>query len=106
MLKFGEVNPLAVFGLRRTNILPPHFERFIFDCQSGKDKEIADWVWEHLSGRFYFGDFYTTDPAQVSSKVSIQKVIAFEDPGEASYFGLMLPTINQSSDFQLWKKIF
>lgn len=99
MLQYGEVNPLAVFGLRRTNILPPHFERFIFDCQSGKEKEIVDWVWEHLQGRFYFNDYFTTAPTGqvVSSKVSMQKVMAFEDPAEASYFGLMLPTINSSS---------
>ena len=108
MLKYGEVNPLAVFGLRRITILPPHFERFIFDCQSGKEKEIVDWVWENLQGRFYFNDYFTATAAGqvVSSKVSMQKVMAFEDPAEASYFGLMLPTINSSSIVVFWKKIF
>ena len=97
MLKYGIVNPLAVFGLRRIAFLPPHFERFIFDCQSGKDKEIVDWVWANLQGRFYFNDYFTASANNVSASVSMQKVMAFEDPAEASYFGLMLPSINESN---------
>lgn len=91
MLKNNEVNPLTVFGLRRVDSNPPHFTTVHFDlaCQ---EKTITDWIWENLDGRFYFGDFYTeTD----SGGTSAQKMVSFEIPGEASYFALILNTINK-----------
>ena len=98
-LKYGEVNPLVVFGLRRLNHMPPHFEPIFFDSKV-QDKVILDWVWENLDGRFYMGDYYT--PAVPSGATSMQKVIAFEEKSEASYFGLMLSTINSNSGLQFY----
>lgn len=96
MLKHNEVNPLAVFGLRRVEHCPPHFTQVKFDL-STQEKTITDWIWEHLDGRFYIGDYYHES---TSSGVNMQKMVAFETPGEASYFSLILDTINQySSDF-------
>ncbi len=93
-LKYGDVNPLVVFGLRRVEHCPPHFEPILFDNVTGVDKPILDWVWENLDGRFFYGDYYSA--ADATSKVVLQKVIAFEEKSEASYFGLMLPTINSN----------
>jgi hypothetical protein len=89
-LKYGEVNPLVVFGLRRMNHCPPHFEPICFDAKVN-DKVVTDWVWENLDGRFFFGDHYQIAD---NDAITMQKVIAFEEKSEASYFGLMLSTIN------------
>jgi hypothetical protein len=93
-LKYGEVNPLAVFGLRRVSHLPPHFEPIHFDLKAS-DKVILDWIWENLDGRFYYGDYYL--PKDGTSNLTMQKVIAFEEKSEASYFGLMLTQINANA---------
>lgn len=96
MLKYGEANPLAVFGLRQLDHCPPHFTRLEFNIKT-TDKIITDWIWTNLSGRFWFGDFYSkTD----SGSVTFQKCAAFEIPGEASMFALILDQINKS-DFDL-----
>jgi hypothetical protein len=86
MLKYGEVNPLSVFGLRAMGHCPPHFEKVTFDAVT-TDKKIRDWVYENLTGRFWLGDL-------VSENNSIQKCAAFELKSEASYFALLLPEIN------------
>ena len=94
MLKHGEVNSLAVFGLRRLEHCPPHFTRVSFDI-STTDKVVSDWIYEHLTGRFYLDDEYK----RVENNTQIQKLAAFEIPGEASMFALTLDTINKTLDF-------
>ncbi len=92
MLKHGEVNPLNVFGIRQLDHCPPHFQVISFDLRTSL-KDITDWIYENLSGRFYIGDYFDaneTDP----SKIKMQKAVGFELHEEASYFGLFLPTIN------------
>jgi hypothetical protein len=59
-----------------------------------REKDISDWIWENLSGRFYLGDWYSkTD----GNSVTFSKCVAFEISGEASYFALVLDQINQYS---------
>lgn len=77
--------------MRRMTHLPPHFSKVLFNL-SATEKTLTDWVWENLEGRFYCGDFYT---AEGESNVEAQKVMAFEVAGEASYFALILDTINK-----------
>lgn len=91
MLKYGEVNPLAVFGLREVEHCPPHFIKVQFDARV-TDKRITDWIWANLSGRFWFGDWYFKTEA---GSVAFQKCAAFEVPGEASMFALILDQINK-----------
>jgi hypothetical protein len=93
MLKYNEVNALTVFGLRRMNHCPPHFTSVAFDLHT-VDKQITDWVWEHLDGRFYYGDLYTENE---NGSISMHKQAAFEIAGEASYFSLVLDTIQKSN---------
>jgi len=69
---------------------PPHFVKVCFDL-SASEKKITDWVYENLTGRFYVGDEYTEG--------DVQKMVSFEIPGEASYFSLILDTINQYDNF-------
>jgi len=96
MLKHGEINPLNVFGLRQMSHCPPHFSRVSFDLAT-TDKRITDWIYENLSGRFWYGDsYYTTD----TGSTVMQKSVAFERHSEASYFSLMLDKFNSwNSDF-------
>lgn len=90
MLKYGEVNPLAVFGLRRLDHCPPHFQRVEFDARVA-DKNIADWIYINLTGRFYLGDQYTTKD---DGSTNLVKCAGFESAGESSYFALQLDRIN------------
>lgn len=93
MLKYGEVNPLAVFGLRELDHCPPHFIQVPFELKTD-EKVISDWIWSNLSGRFWYGDLYSKSPEQT---VVLYKCAAFEIPGEASMFALILDQINQYS---------
>ena len=97
MLKHNEANPLAVFQIRRVEHCPPHFTLVKFDTYVG-EKHISDWIWENLEGRFFLGDEYTTNDHN-GSNVELQKVAGFEIPGEASYFSLVLNTINQTQEW-------
>jgi len=60
MIKHGEPNPLNVFGLRQLDHNPPHFTNVPFELKAS-NKQITDWIWENLEGRFWFGDHYQTD---------------------------------------------
>lgn len=90
MLKYGQANPLAVFGLRELDHCPPHFTVVDFELKCNK-KHINDWIWTNLSGRFWCGDYYYkhTDLTVQSTRA------AFEIPGEATMFALVLDQINQ-----------
>jgi hypothetical protein len=95
MLKHNEANPLAVFGLRRMDHCPPHFTKIMFDTYVS-EKVFTDWIYEHLSGRFYYGDWYKeTD----NGKTGQTRCLGFEEPGEASYFSLILDTINKQPEW-------
>ena len=91
MLKYNEVNPLAVFGLRELEHCPLHFTPVDFQLK-GSQKTISDWIWSNLSGRFWIGDYYYKDD---NNTVQLTKRVAFEIAGEASMFALILDQINK-----------
>lgn len=91
MLKHNEPNPLSVHQMREVSHLPPHFTKIYFTLGT-QQKNITDWIWENLEGRFYFGDYYTE---KSTGGIDVQKVVAFESPGEASLFALILDTVNR-----------
>lgn len=90
MLKNNEPNVLSIHGLREVKHCPPHFSPVIFNLQS-TEKKITDWLYENLDGRFYSGQI---DVLQDSGKTVRHHCVAFELPGEASYFALKIDTIN------------
>ncbi len=93
MLRDGEANPLTVHGLREMGHCPPHFIPVYVDLRI-TEKNIRDWIWENLEGRFYLGDhFYQTD----NGSIAMTTCAAFEIPGEASMFTLCLDQIQQTS---------
>jgi hypothetical protein len=65
----------------------------IFDL-AVQDKDLVDWLYENLEGRFYSGQI---DVRQESGVIARQQCIAFELAAEASYFALFLPQLNQSN---------
>ena len=94
MLHNGEANPLTVHGLRELERCPPHFVQVKFDLR-GSRKQITDWIWENFEGRFWFGDWFDTTEG---GQVSMTTCAAFEIPGEASMFSLMLDQIQKHNN--------
>lgn len=90
MLKHGEPNPLNVHGLRQLSHCPPHFVEIIFELRTST-KQITDWIYENLESRFFIGDVYYQTQG---GSVAMSTQVAFENPGEASMFALMLDQIN------------
>jgi hypothetical protein len=93
MLKHLEPNPLNIHGLRQLSHCPPHFTPVVFDL-AVQDKDLVDWLYENLEGRFYSGQI---DVRQESGVIARQQCIAFELAAEASYFALFLPQLNQAN---------
>lgn len=93
MLKHGDVNPLNIFGLRQLSHCPLHFESVRFDLRVN-EKNIADWIFENLEGRFYIGviDIPKSSTGNVTMR---QSLVAFELASEATYFSMFLTQINK-----------
>lgn len=89
MLRDGEANPLTVHGLRELDFCPPHFVKVEFDIRCSR-KQITDWIWENLEGRFWFGDWFSIGE---SGQLAMNTCAAFEIPGEATMFSLCLDQI-------------
>ena len=87
MIKHKEPNPLNIFGLRQLDHCPPHFTVIEFELHCSA-KDISDWIYENLEGRFWYGD------VQFNSQYS--KAVGFERASEASYFALILSSINKT----------
>jgi hypothetical protein len=92
MLKHNEINPLNVFGLRRLEHCPTHFETLLFDLRA-QEKDITDWIYENLAGRFYFDDRYAMNE---KGQLVLCKCVAFEDASELTYFAMFMDTINRN----------
>ena len=92
MLKYNQPNPLNIHGLRELTWCPLHFTRVQFEPYITK-KQVTDWLYENLEGRFYVGDIDV--PRTPGGKpIDRNLLVAFELPGEASYFSLILANIN------------
>jgi hypothetical protein len=96
MLKYGEANPLNVFGLREVDHLPPHFEPVTFILLT-KAKTIVDWIYENLEGRFWFGTVYNPAFLLVENHYDRIHCVAFEIASEATMFSLILDQINKNN---------
>jgi hypothetical protein len=92
MLKYQEPNPLNIHGLRQLDYQPPHFTPVHFELYTSA-RELENWIWENLEGRFYFGDHFQ-NVIEDNNRIHIVKCAAFENASEASYFSLVLSTIN------------
>jgi len=84
------INKLNAHSLRRVSHCPPHFQKIFFDLGTG-EKNITDWIYENLDGRFYAQNMVML--ANALSYMSF--CVAFESHQEATYFSLFLIQINQ-----------
>jgi len=76
-----KINPLNVHNLRQLHHCPPHFTRLTINQTPTTLRDLSNWIYENLEGRFYIeGEF---------DKI----IVAFERPEESTYFGLMAPSI-------------
>lgn len=89
MRRNDEPNPLNVHNLRRLSHCPPHFEKVIFKLTTKNEKDITDWIYENLTGRFYIG--YEDLDGGIGYERHV--VLGFELTTETSYFSLSLSNI-------------
>ena len=93
-MKKYQPNPLNTFELRQLNHCPPHFFAVDFDLVCNQ-KKVNDWIYEHLSGRFFLGEYYSIVLDHQNRRSILQVRAAFEVHSEASYFAMFLPEINK-----------
>jgi hypothetical protein len=91
MLRDGLPNPLTVHGIREAEYCSPHFTKVQFNLRT-TNKQITDWIWENLEGRFWYGDWYFIADG---GSCSMNSCAAFESPGESSMFALCLDQFNK-----------
>lgn len=89
MLKNYEANPLNVHALREVSFCPQHFTKIDMTGSYIPPATIRRWLYSNLEGRFHIG---------TGERNHILKFVAFELPGEASYFVLMKDTIYSVPD--------
>jgi len=90
MLKHGIVNPLNALEIRRLDFCPPHFTPVTLDGLWCDIKDIDDWIYTNLEGRYSISNISVTNQEYVK--------VAFENPSEASMFGLVVNQINRRPD--------
>ena len=81
-------NPLNLFGIRKLEKPPGHFEYITIPVHYNIEIAIAKWIEMHMKHRFYVG---RTLDINSENKVSVLLKIGFEDPKELSYFTLACP---------------
>ena len=89
MIKNYEANPLNIHALREVSFCPPHFIKVDMEGSYTPIKAIKSWLYANLDGRFHIG---------TGKNAHLLSFVAFEVPGEASYFALMKDTIKYVSD--------
>lgn len=94
MDKRRKVNPLNVFGMRRVNFCPPHFESANVELTYNMIRAIEQWIDENIKGRFFLGQRVIVDP-NVSDvgkkKIKYTTLVSFENSKDLSYFLLACP---------------
>ena len=87
MLKHGIINPLNALEIRRLDFCPPHFTPVTLDGLYCDIKDIDDWIYINLEGRYSISSISVANQQQIE--------VGFENPAEASMFGLVINQINR-----------
>jgi hypothetical protein len=90
MIKHGIINPLNVLESRRLDFRPPHFTRILLEDLWVDIKTIDDWIYTNLECR------YSMSSVSIDNNEFVE--IGFENPSEASMFGLVINQINRRPD--------
>lgn len=87
-MKLKDPNPLDVLGLRRVEFCPPHFATAMVQRRYNIDRAICDWIEDHLTGRYYFGQSLQLDE---NNNLTQTTTVGFEQEKELSFFMLACP---------------
>ena len=87
-MKLKTPNALNLFGIRRVEKAPQHFEYLTVPITYNTDASIAKWIETHMKHRFYIGRTLDIDS---EDRVVPFLRIGFEEPKELSYFTLACP---------------
>ena len=82
------VNPFEVFGVRRVEFPPAHFEYADITLPYNVRDALEKWVESNLKSRYYLDRSLVID---LSNKITWAMRIGFEDPKELSFFMLACP---------------
>lgn len=91
MLSKGKINPLNVIEARRVEFCPPYFETVVINPSYNLNVAIDEWIYNHLSGRYFMGPSIEEATGTSSSGFKQKLKIGFENPSELSYFMLACP---------------
>ena len=87
-----KINPLNVFGMRRTKFCPPHFESATVELTYNMSRALESWIEEHTAGRYYIGSkIDPTFKGFSTTRVKYSTIVAFENSKDLSYFLLACP---------------
>ena len=82
-----EPNLYNVFGVRRVDFCPSHFDTTTLPQRYNIQDSIKKWIETKCKGRFYIGKAVSLSESKITPVVKI----GFEDPKELSYFMLACP---------------
>jgi hypothetical protein len=88
MRKALTVNPLDIFGIRRTTVPPIHFEYADLVLPYNMKDALEKWIEYNLKSKYYIGRSTIIDH---DNKLNYSLRIGFEEPKELSYFMLACP---------------
>lgn len=87
-----KINPLNVFGMRRTRFCPPHFESANVEMTYNMTRALESWIDENTSGRYFIGSKVEPNMRGNSgSRIKYSTSVAFENSKDLSYFLLACP---------------
>jgi hypothetical protein len=87
-LKHGKVNPLNALELRKCDFPAHHFYYTIIPKFTTVNyKNINDWVYQNLNGRYYIGQSLDL----IDNNISYVLKIGFEQEKEVSFFKIACP---------------
>jgi len=91
MIKHKSLNPLNLFGLRRFDVPPKHFEYIVLPLKYNLEDSLSKWIYDNLKGRYYVGKALHINDADNQITISIK--VGFEEAKEISYFTLACPLL-------------
>ena len=88
MSKPFKINPVNIFGTRRRDFPPVHFDYVNIDISYNLREAIERWIDHNCKSKYYIGKELELDN---ENKIITRYRIGFENPKELSYFMLACP---------------
>ena len=88
MIKNKKLNPLNIFGIRKSVVAQPHFEYVNLPLKYNLEDSLTKWIEKNLRNRYYVGKNVILDDDNKITKVI---TVGFEETKDMSYFMLACP---------------